>query len=33
MGDRRGDATAFIIKGDTPLATHVSFTYIIRSVQ
>jgi hypothetical protein len=37
MGDARafvmregiGDASAFVIKGDAPLATHISFAFII----
>jgi hypothetical protein len=30
MGDGIGDTPAFVIKGDTPRETHVSFTCIIR---
>jgi hypothetical protein len=26
MTDKMGDVSAFVIKGDAPLATHVSFT-------
>jgi hypothetical protein len=30
MGDRIGDATAFVIKGNTHIETCVSFTCIIK---
>jgi hypothetical protein len=33
MGDRMGDAPAFMIKGDAPLAKCVSFTCIIEDAQ
>jgi hypothetical protein len=33
MRDGMGDASAFMIKGDAPLATCVSFSYIIGDVQ
>jgi hypothetical protein len=30
MGEEIGDTPAFVIKGDAPLATRVSFAFIIR---
>jgi hypothetical protein len=30
MGEGMGDMAAFVIKGDAPLATRVSFAFIIR---
>jgi hypothetical protein len=33
MGDGMGDAPAFVIKGDVPQETRVSFTCIIKDVQ
>jgi hypothetical protein len=33
MGDGKGDVSAFVIKGDAPLAIHVSFTCIIGDAQ
>jgi hypothetical protein len=30
MGEGMGDVSTFMIKGDTPLATRVSFAFIIR---
>jgi hypothetical protein len=33
MGDGKGDVPAFVIKGDAPLAIHVSFTCIIGDAQ
>jgi hypothetical protein len=33
IGDGMRDTLAFLIKGDTPLATHVSLTSIIRDAQ
>jgi hypothetical protein len=32
MGEGMGDAPSFMIKGDAPLATCVSFAFIIRDV-
>jgi hypothetical protein len=32
MGEKMRDVSAFVIKGDAPLATHVSFAFIIRDV-
>jgi hypothetical protein len=29
MGEGMGDAPAFVIKRDAPLATHVSFSFLI----
>jgi hypothetical protein len=33
MGDGIGDMLAFVIKGDAPLETHVSYTCIIGDTQ
>jgi hypothetical protein len=33
MGDKMGDSLAFVIKGDAPLETCVSFTCIIENTQ
>jgi hypothetical protein len=33
MGDRMGDVPAFVIKGDAPRATCISFTCIIGDAQ
>jgi hypothetical protein len=32
MGEGMGDASTFVIKGDTPLETCVSFAFIIRDM-
>jgi hypothetical protein len=33
IGDRMGDTSTFVIKGDAPLPTRVSFTSIIGDAQ
>jgi hypothetical protein len=33
MGDEMEDMPFFVIIGDAPLETHISFTYIIRDAQ